>query len=75
MFEWTLKTQIDNGQIDEDHKQLIVLANRVLDLDRPNRDAEELKQVIRELYFYVKYHFAREEGIMHKLGYLEIDAA
>ena len=73
-FKWTLEMQIDNGLIDEDHKQLISIANRVLKLDRPNRDAEELKRLIRELYDYVRYHFAREEGFMYKMGYPELEA-
>lgn len=73
-FKWTPKMQIDNGLIDEDHKQLISIANRLLELDHPNRDAEELKQIIRELYNYVTFHFAREEGLMYKFKYPEIEA-
>jgi hemerythrin len=69
IFEWTSIMSIDNGFIDEDHKQLIELANRVVELHHPNRNAEELKQVIRELYDYVKYHFKREEDLMQKIGY------
>lgn len=69
MFEWTIAMRIDNGKIDKDHQKLISLANTVLELDRPNRDAEELKRVIRELYDYVRYHFTREEQLMEQLKY------
>ncbi len=72
MFKWTLQMQIDNGQLDEDHRKLISIANRVLELNRPNRDVEEIKLVIRELYDYVKYHFSREENLMRELNYPEI---
>lgn len=69
MFKWTMDMRIDNDVIDEDHKKLISLANHILELNRPNQDAEALKQAIRELYDYVKYHFAREEVLMVKLKY------
>jgi len=74
MFEWTSTMSIDDGFIDEDHKKLIDIANRVVQLHHPNRDAEELKQAIRELYDYVKYHFSREEKFMQKIQYLAADA-
>jgi len=73
-FEWAKEMQIDKGQIDADHKELLSIANRVLNLNRPKRDAEELKQVIRELYNYVQYHFSREEALMEKWEYPELDA-
>ena len=74
MFKWTPSMQVDDGPIDADHQHLISLANRVLELDRPNRDAEALKQIIRQLYDYVKTHFLREEGLMQKFGYPELEA-
>jgi len=64
---------IDDGQIDEDHKQLISIANRVLELNHPNRELEDIKQVIRELYEYVKYHFEREERFMSEQGFPGVD--
>ncbi len=72
-FKWIPDMQVDNGQVDEDHKKLISLANRVLLLDRPNRDAEEMKRIIRELYDYVKYHFDREEKFMREIKYPAVD--
>ncbi len=73
VFEWTNDMMIDNDVIDDDHRKLISIANRIIELNRPNRDAEDLKQAIRELYDYVKYHFDREEVLMRKLDYTEVD--
>jgi len=73
LFEWTTDMEIDQGLIDEDHKRLLVIANRVLELDQPNRDAEDLKLAIRELYQYVQYHFKREESFMRESGYPELE--
>lgn len=69
MFQWNSDMAIDQGFIDEDHKKLIEIANRVEKLSHPNRDAEELKQAIRELYDYTKYHFVREEELMDEIKY------
>jgi len=74
VFEWTIDMRIDNGLVDEDHKALIGIANQVIELNRPNRDADKLKQAIRELYDYVKYHFVREEELMRKIKYAEVDS-
>ena len=68
-FKWTKEMRIDDGQIDADHKKLISIANRILTLEQPGKNAEVLKQLIRELYDYVVYHFAREEDLMKKLEY------
>jgi len=73
LFEWTTDMQVDEGLIDEDHKELLSIANRVLGLERPNQDAEDLKLSIRELYDYVRYHFQREENFMRESGYPDMD--
>jgi len=69
MFEWTSDMSIDRGFIDEDHKKLIDIANRVAELNHPDEDAEALKLAIRQLYDYVQYHFKREEALMRKIQY------
>jgi len=73
LFEWTPDMQIDNGLIDEDHKQLFIIANRVFEIDHPNKDVEDLKLAIRELYDYVQYHFEREENFMRESGYPNLE--
>lgn len=73
MFQWNSDMAIDHGFIDEDHKNLIEIANRVESLNHPNRDAEELKQTIRELYDYVQFHFDREEKFMSEINYPYLD--
>ncbi len=60
---------IDDGQIDKDHQELISIANRVLALNKPDEQIEDLKQSIRELYDYVKYHFKQEEIFMQQVNY------
>ncbi len=71
-FKWTKEMRIDDGQIDADHKKLISIANKVLTLEQSSKRADELKQLIQDLYEYVKYHFAREEDLIQKLEYPDI---
>jgi hemerythrin len=66
--------QIDGGRIDEDHKQLFEIANRILKVNAPDRDTGEIQALIRELYSYVQEHFEREEAYMESLGYPELKA-
>ncbi|MCF7827103.1 MAG: hemerythrin family protein, partial [Candidatus Marinimicrobia bacterium] len=62
------------GFIDEDHKKLIDIANRVAELNHPDQDAEALKLAIRQLYDYVQYHFKREEAQMREIQYPAADS-
>ena len=72
-FEWTHEMQIDHGQIDDDHQKLLAIANRVLDVEHPKWDAEDLRLAIQELYDYANHHFNREEDLMRKIGYPEVE--
>ena len=74
LFTWTPEMKVDDGQIDGDHQELIAIANRMFNFKNPNREAEEIKQVIRELYDYVNFHFTREEAFMTKIGYPQKEA-
>jgi hemerythrin len=69
IFEWTEDLEIDNGQIDSDHKQLIDIANTVSRIEDPDNQNEELTRNIQRLYEYVKHHFKREEAFMLALDY------
>lgn len=68
-FTWTSDLLIDGGPIDNDHKALIDIGNRVYQLSHPNEQSDELRTAIRELYDYTKYHFKREEAFMTKVDY------
>lgn len=71
IFQWTEDLQIDNGQIDADHKRLFEIANSVACIEDPDSQGEDLKAAIQELYEYVKHHFRREEAFMLALEYPE----
>jgi len=58
--------------IDEQHRKLFEMGERLYGmLDRPEASdhSEELKQVLKELTGYAKYHFEFEEGLLEAAGY------
>lgn len=74
MFTWTEDLEIDKGQIDADHKQLIDIANEVACIEDLENQGEDLRRAIRKLYKYVKEHFTREEAFMLALEYSDREA-
>ena len=69
IFQWTQELEIDKGQIDSDHKQLLEIANTVACIHDLDNEGEDLRRAIRKLYEYVKSHFTREEAFMLALDY------
>jgi len=66
IFEWLDNYQINHQLIDEQHKQLFVLAHQIVESDG---DVEKLKGSIMDLYAYTRVHFRAEEGLMKKSDY------
>lgn len=65
--------RVDGGQIDEQHKHLLDIANKILSMNSQNLDIEKLKTAISELFKYVQEHFNDEEALMLKIGYPEYE--
>ncbi|MGC7872902.1 bacteriohemerythrin [Desulfosporosinus sp. SYSU MS00001] len=72
MLEWKEEYSIGVEQIDEQHKHLFEIGNKIYDLlenylyvDKYDR----IVAIIRELKDYTKYHFQAEEDYMIELKY------
>jgi hemerythrin len=77
-FEWDPKLSVNIAEIDQQHKKLIGLINRLNEVMQPgNQDVlksamKELiiqASVIDEMVDYSRYHFSTEEGYMGKHRY------
>jgi hemerythrin len=55
--------------LDDDHKRLIDLLNKLHDGMKSGRGKEVVGKVLDDLVSYTKYHFAREEEFFDKTGY------
>lgn len=60
--------------IDADHKQLIDLINTVEEVALKRASPQALEMVLNRLALYVNRHFAREEELMRKAGFPQIEA-
>lgn len=55
--------------IDEQHKNLVSLANRMLDALTKKRGKDEVSYIITQMIRYAEVHFRTEEEFMTKAGY------
>lgn len=63
-------TGIDS--IDDQHKHLISLLNRMFEALLQKRGKEEVSYVIEEMHRYAEYHFHTEESLMEKAEYPDL---
>ncbi len=57
------------AEIDEQHKQLMVLANRLNSAVKAGESAEIVSRLFDELVLYAQFHFSTEERLMQTYGY------
>lgn len=73
IMHWTEKMSVGVPEIDEDHKQLISIINRLAeDADKDGRRLA-VRQSIAALLRYAEFHFAREEKVMTVARYPGIE--
>ena len=60
------------GSIDDQHKHLISLLNRMFEALLQKRGKEEVSYVIEEMHRYAEYHFHTEESLMEKAEYPDL---
>ena len=78
-FKWADDLVIDNGAIDQDHRQLVDLVNELHTATNLGRGQEIVSKILDALIGYTADHFQREENLMvaskfpnlanHKLGH------
>lgn len=69
-YSWSADLSVGNAAIDEDHRELIGLINRLHAAMERGRGGLIMNEVLAELIDYVDAHFKREEDYMHKLLYV-----
>jgi hemerythrin len=70
---WNDAYSIDGGVIDAQHKQLLELACRILDIDDASQQMDEIKDIAMQLYQPMKYHFQVEEQLAKSSDYPKLD--
>lgn len=68
-FLWNDTYSVGNPEIDEQHKRMFDLANRLPELS----GEADIKPVIMRLYKYTREHFSHEEEEMRSIGFPLLD--
>jgi hemerythrin len=66
---WSDELSVGIEEIDEQHKVLVGLVNRMHDAIEEHHGSEAVVEILTELADYTKIHFAVEESLMRILGY------
>ncbi|QZY55043.1 bacteriohemerythrin [Crassaminicella profunda] len=75
MFEWKSDYKVHIAEIDQQHKKLLQIGGRLVDLLKLKDDIDhydEIIEILRELREYTEYHFAHEEKLLEKYGYQQL---
>lgn len=66
LLEWNDKYSVGVPALDEDHKRLIDIINRV---EKAERTGDSVKWVLQDLADYAHYHFQQEEDRLKTIDY------
>ncbi len=72
MANWTAEMSVGVEILDQDHRTLFDLLNKLKDAVGDNTTTQTMGEVLAELYDYADYHFRREEAMMVLCGYAEL---
>ncbi|MEJ2158790.1 MAG: hemerythrin family protein [Desulfobacteraceae bacterium] len=66
---WRDEYSIGHFQTDYEHKQLILLANKVIAFSNKGERVDKIKGAVKALSDYSKIHFRNEEAYMERIRY------
>ncbi len=66
---WKADMSVGLEELDQDHRFLIQVINRLAVNAENDGDAEAIRECLASLRNYAEFHFAREESVMRACGY------
>ena len=72
-FGWKDVYSVNEKFIDEEHKELFDIASLAFKEVKKEEKSQKIKEVLKDLYEYMKKHFNHEEKFMEKIKYPNID--
>ena len=73
IITWDDAWRIGIAEIDNDHKHLVRLTQKLFGALISSQAAEHMREILHELINYTRYHFDNEEVLMLKYGYPDIE--
>lgn len=69
LIEWSPELEVGVPVVDEQHRGLVVLINRLHEINVGERPLAEMDGIFTELVAYTKTHFSTEEALMRRYGF------
>jgi hemerythrin-like metal-binding protein len=66
---WSDEYSVNINELDEQHKQLINIINRVYEASQSGAEKSVIRRIFVELAEYAAYHFKAEEKLLKSYGY------
>ena len=66
-FEWQSDFETGVASVDQQHKRLVQLVNKLHDAVEDSLDHTQIQETLNELVDYTRFHFADEEQLMIEL--------
>ena len=73
LVTWDESYSVKIKSIDEQHKKLIDIVNKLHDAMSAGKSKEHIGDILNEVLDYTKYHFNYEEALMQKAGYEDLE--
>ena len=68
---WREEYSVNIQRIDNHHRRLFEMANRLIDAVRHGKGSSEMAESLDFLMGYAMYHFSEEEALLERYGYPE----
>lgn len=72
-MQWTEAMSVGLPELDDDHKVLIAVINRLAADSGEGAAEDEVRRSLATLARYAEYHFEREQRVMAACGFPELD--
>jgi len=72
-IKWSDDLSVGIDMVDEDHKKLLSLINQLQTAAHYQTDNSMIESTLNDLVDYTKYHFSREEQLMEKNNYPDLE--
>ena len=69
IMEWKEEYSVGIKEIDQQHKVLFEMANKLYDAMKTGKGKGVLEELLKELVKYTMYHFSAEEALFSKYGF------
>lgn len=67
--DWSKAIELNDSEIDNDHKELMMIYNDLVDIANTNKDSESFVEYLSKMTNYSLRHFKKEELLMKELAY------